>query len=208
MANKNITLTDAQWLTLAGKYGYTDSIVGSRMGWALKALTVAHSIPSTHAEAIPIAIRITSLLRKGYTADLWPSVPKLHYATKTGGIASAFAGSYKPSRFGERTRLGEKWALVCAEHKANHSKCDTTCKVGVAYEGKPAYAMVKRANGTTAPTAEAKQPQTENERQAALVKKANAKKRSDARKRVETEITEVERSAATAEAIAALKSVG
>ena len=95
---------------------------------------MAHSIPSTHAQAVALAQRYTKLLLPAYDMALWPSVPKAHFGLVRGGIGG-FKPAYAPSKFGTRTRTGFAW--LCNDHGIQFDKCDATCLHGVAHGDSP-----------------------------------------------------------------------
>ena len=110
---------------------------GGRHGsWRLFSLTAAHGCPSTHEEAVLNA----ETLARGLLGDetlVITGVPRLHYAEAgTPGVSRNFTaafqgGSYHPGNFGDRTRLGPRWTLVCARHRTDYESCNRSCRVGV-----------------------------------------------------------------------------
>lgn len=141
-------LTDKQLLKICDKVGWTDSIKGGTKGWQLRALTVSHAIPSTHAEAVEVAKRLTSLLNKGLVHS---KTPRLHYGKANGGIDSRFTqdSAYYPGKFGSRSKLGETYTLKCASHSAQYSKCSADCQVGVKVDDNWLYESVKSSRKST-----------------------------------------------------------
>ena len=141
-------LTDKQLLKVTDKLGWTDSIKGGTKGWQLRALTVCHAIPSTHAEAVEVAKRLTALLNKGLVHS---KTPRLHYGKANGGIDSRFTqdSAYYPGKFGARSRLGESYTLKCSSHSSQYSKCSADCQVGVKVDDKWLYESVKSSSTST-----------------------------------------------------------
>ncbi len=127
-------LTDAQLLKLGDTFAIANKVKAGAMGWCLGAIQMAHSIPSTHAQAVALAQRYTKLLLPAYDMALWPSVPKAHFGLVRGGIGG-FKPAYAPNKFGTRTRTGFAW--LCNEHGIQFDKCDATCLHGVAHGDSP-----------------------------------------------------------------------
>ncbi len=151
-------LTDGQLVKLGDLYGIANKVKAGSMGWCLGAIQMAHSIPSTHAQAVALAQRYVKLLLPAYDMALWPSVPKAHFGLVNGGIGG-FKPAYHPSKFGTRTRTLFTW--LCNEHGTRFDKCSATCLHGVAHGDSPTtkgtqtwlYADVK---ATSKPKAERK----------------------------------------------------
>ncbi len=127
-------LTDSQLLKLGDTFAIANKVRAGAMGWCLGAIQMAHSIPSTHAQAVALAQRYTKLLLPAYDLALWPTVPKAHFGLVKGGIGG-FKPAYAPSKFGTRTRTGFAW--LCNEHGIQYDKCDATCLHGVAHGDSP-----------------------------------------------------------------------
>ena len=143
-------LTDKQLLALSDHFGWTEDLVDGKKGWQIKALTLAHSVPSTHAEALFLSKRLMDLLNKKLVQT---TTPRLHYANKTkAGIDSRFSQStrYYPGKFGSRSKLGSSYTLRCVDHGIQYSRCSVSigCRVGVAIDGKWAFEIVKRGKLT------------------------------------------------------------
>ena len=143
------TITDKQLVTMAKLLGYDASIASGSSSWGLQALTVAHGMPSTHAQASENANRLGRLLTGSKTLTLGPA-PKLHYSNAKGGVASAFKGSYNPRRFGVRTRKGSDWALRCNEHKSSFDKCNDKCEVGVTFNDRYLIDTIRKGKANKA----------------------------------------------------------
>lgn len=139
------TLTDKQLLNVTKRFGWTDAIKGGKQGWQLKALTIGHTVPSTHAEALATSKRLAGLLndKLEHTAT-----PRLHYAKSKGtGVDSRFATSYHPGKFGSRSKLGDNHALKCLEHGIQYDLCSGGvggCRVAIEIDGAWAFETVKR----------------------------------------------------------------
>lgn len=114
---------------------------GQDRSWRLFSLTAAHGCPSTHEEAVPNAETLARSLLGDETLVI-TGVPRLHYAEAgTRGVSRNFTaafqgGSYHPGNFGDRTKLGPKWTLVCAGHRTDYDRCNRCCRVGVQLDGR------------------------------------------------------------------------
>ena len=145
-----VKLTDKQLLALSDYFGWTEDLVDGKKGWQIKALTLAHSVPSTHVEALFLSKRLMDLLNKNLVHT---TTPRLHYANKNKtGVDSRFSQStrYYPGKFGSRSKLGSSYTLRCVDHGIQYSKCSVSigCRVGIAIDGKWAFEIVKRGKST------------------------------------------------------------
>ena len=133
-------LTDRQLIRLAKKIGVYEAVKSGQKGWQLKALILAHCVPSTHLEARQTAERFSDLVnRKLKHTD----TPRLHYAKKSGGVESIFGQDirYYPGKFGEK--FGAEYKLRCFDHEQRYSECNQQCRVGVKFKDEWAYLLVK-----------------------------------------------------------------
>lgn len=123
------TVTTTQMLRLAETFGVTAKISGFRQGYALAALQVAHSIPSTHKQAMRNAKVLIETLGKVKNYE-FSGTPKCHFGLVGGGIGG-FKAAYDPKRFAARTNYpNTMWA--CEAHFTSFAKCNANCKQGVA----------------------------------------------------------------------------
>ena len=127
-------LTDGQLVKLGDLYGIANKVKAGSMGWCLGAIQMAHSIPSTHTQAVALAQRYVKLMLPAYDFALWPTVPKAHFGLVNGGIGG-FKPAYHPSKFGTRTRTLFVW--LCDDHGTRFDKCSVTCLHGVAHGDSP-----------------------------------------------------------------------
>ena len=111
---------------------------GQDRSWRLFSLTAAHGCPSTHEEAVPNAETLARHLLGDRTLTV-TGAPRLHYAEEwdgSPGVSSKFEDLYHPGNFGNRTRLGSAWTLVCARHPVDYESCSRYCRVGVQFKGR------------------------------------------------------------------------
>ena len=117
---------------------------GGRHGyWRLFSLTAAHGYPSTHEEAAPNAETLARHLLQDPALAV-TGVPRLHYAEDmdgTRGVSRRYSATFRgglfhPGNFGNRTRLGPAWTLVCDRHRIDYESCNRSCRVGVQLDGR------------------------------------------------------------------------
>ena len=119
---------------------------GGASDWGLLCITLAHMAGyTTHrnaygvGEAIGRAITGNAKLEYTVTKGGTKSEPKLVWYSRGGrkaGVETAFGASkaYAPKRFGERTKLGERFSmLVCETHGTQYQKC-AGCSVAVRFD--------------------------------------------------------------------------
>ena len=137
------TLTIPESKAMAAMLGYDARIKAGASGWQLYALTAVHGMPSTHNEATPLALKLVHSLM-GTKAPTQTSTPKLHYAKASGGVAKPYTTAAHPRRFALRTKLGERFALLCASgHGTTYDKCEATCRIAVCRDNVPLIAIVR-----------------------------------------------------------------
>ena len=103
-------------------------------------LTVAHGCPSTHAQAKRNARRLAGAM-DGRGLLVQTDVPCVHFTT-----ALAFLPSYHPSRFGDRTGLGNAWTWACASHGTCYGRCSDECAQGVRLDGRFLIDIVRNSH--------------------------------------------------------------
>ncbi len=134
VASFGVQLTDKQLSALGQKWGIENRVKGFNGGWQLAAIQMAHSIPSTHAQAVELAQRYTKLLNRAYDVAQWSPTPKAHFGKVNGGIGG-FKPAYHPNLFATRTRTGFVW--LCNAHGIRFSQCNIECLHGVAHGDSP-----------------------------------------------------------------------
>ena len=139
---KAVNVTELK--AMANLLGYSDAIGTGSARWQLYAITAAHGIPSNHEQAKGNALVLAQSLMKS-KAIIMTTTPKLHYAKKTGGVAKGYAEAANPRRFGERTKLGTGWTLICVDHNTRYEKCSTECAIGPQKDGQFLIDIVRNA---------------------------------------------------------------
>lgn len=134
VATFGVELTDKQLLALGAKWGIENRVKGFNGGWQLATIQMAHSVPSTHAQAVALAQRYTKLVNRAYDVASWSPTPRAHFGKVNGGIGG-FKPAYAPPLFGKRTRTGYVW--LCNAHGIRFSQCNVDCLHGVAHDDSP-----------------------------------------------------------------------
>ena len=102
--------------------------------------TVAHGCPSTHAQAKWNARSLAdAMVGRGLLVQT--DVPRVHFTTALG-----FVPRYHPSRFGDRTGLGNAWTWACASHGTRYGRCYEKCAQGVRLDGRFLIDVVRNSS--------------------------------------------------------------
>ena len=174
-------------IAMAKLIGYADAIAQPNPRWQLYSLTAVMGCPATHAESVVAAGRMASELAN--TKMVLGDTARLHYGKATGGVAGAFRTTYHPNNFGNRTRKGSDWRLVCLQHATSYDDCKAACKVGVTYKGQYLIDIVRELP-TFAPTSKGASVETLTPVQQQLLALRDAQKASIRKANSEVTIAE------------------